>query len=107
MTSALCLAHARRKFFELADIAGNVRKGKPTHQISPVALEAVKRIDAIFDLERDLNGLHSGARLAARQKLSRLLVHSLDDVLLAERAKLPRHSKLAKAIKHMFEKEAR
>lgn len=26
--SALCWSHARRKFFELADIAGNVRKGK-------------------------------------------------------------------------------
>jgi transposase len=52
VTSALCWAHARRKFFELADIAGNVRKGKPAHQISPVALEAVKRIDALFDIER-------------------------------------------------------
>ncbi|WP_285772618.1 IS66 family transposase, partial [Rhizobium dioscoreae] len=42
--SALCWGHARRKFFELADIAGNVRKGKPAHEISPVALEAVARI---------------------------------------------------------------
>ncbi len=41
VTSALCWSHARRKFFELADIAGNVRKGKPAHQISPTALEAV------------------------------------------------------------------
>jgi len=40
VTSALCWSHARRKFFELADIAGNVRKGKPAHKISPVALEA-------------------------------------------------------------------
>ena len=45
--SALCWSHARRKFFELADIAGNVRKGKPAHEISPVALEAVARIDAL------------------------------------------------------------
>ena len=30
VTSALCWSHARRKFFELADIAGNVRKGKPS-----------------------------------------------------------------------------
>ncbi|WP_448549832.1 IS66 family transposase, partial [Xanthomonas translucens] len=30
--SALCWSHARRKFFELADIAGNVRKGKPAHE---------------------------------------------------------------------------
>jgi len=32
-TSALCWTHTRRKFFELADIAGDVRKGKPAHQI--------------------------------------------------------------------------
>ncbi|MDO6725302.1 IS66 family transposase, partial [Celeribacter halophilus] len=84
--SALCWAHARRKFFELADIAGNVRKGKPAHQISPVALEAVKRIDAIFDIEREINGLDADARLAVRQKLSRPLVDNLHDWLLAERA---------------------
>src|SRR6056297_1519425 len=55
--SALCWSHARRKFFELADIKGNVRKGKPAHDISPVALEAVTRIDALFDIERQINGL--------------------------------------------------
>ncbi|WP_367715683.1 IS66 family transposase [Nitratireductor sp. GISD-1A_MAKvit] len=107
VTSALCWAHARRKFFELADIAGNVRKGKTAHQISPVALEAVKRIDAIFDIERGINGLDSDARLAARQELSRPLVDDLHDWLLAERAKLSRHNKVAKAINYMFEKEGR
>lgn len=107
MTGALCWAHARRKFFELADIAGNLRKGKPAHQISPVALEAVKRIDAIFDIERELGGLDADARLAARQKLSRPLVNDLHDWLLAERAKLSRHNKVAKAINSMFEKEGR
>jgi transposase len=105
--SALCWAHARRKFFELADIAGNVRKGKPAHQISPVALEAVKRIDAIFDIEREINGLDADARLAVRQKLSRPLVDNLHDWLLAERAKLSRHNKVTKAINYMFEKDSR
>lgn len=98
VTSALCWAHARQKFVELADIAGYVRKGKPAHQISPVALEAVKRIDAIFDIEREINGFDADARLAARQDLSRPLVNSLHDWLLAERAKLSRHNKVAKAI---------
>jgi len=107
VTSALCWAHARRKFFELADIAGNVRKGKPAHQISPVALEAVKRIDAILDIEREINGLDANARHAARQNLSRPLVDDLHDWLLAERAKLSRHNKVAKAINYMFEKEGR
>ena len=96
VTSALCWSHARRKFFELADIAGNVSKGKPAHQISPVALEAVKRIDAIFDIEREINGLDPEARLSVRRELSRPLVDRLHDWLLEERARLSRHNKVAK-----------
>src|SRR5258705_9126806 len=57
ITSALCWAHARRQFFELADIATNARRGKRAAAISPIALEAVKRIDALFDIERGINGL--------------------------------------------------
>jgi transposase len=40
ITPALCWAHARRQFFELADIAANARRGKNAAAISPVALEA-------------------------------------------------------------------
>ena len=57
IVEALCWSHARRKFFELADIAANARRGKNAPPISPIALEAVKRIDAIFDIEREINGL--------------------------------------------------
>jgi transposase len=35
--------------------------------ISPIAFEAVKRIDALFDIERDINGLSAEKRLAARR----------------------------------------
>ena len=56
VTPALCWAHVRRKFFELADIAANARRGKGAPAISPIALEAVKRIDALFDIERTING---------------------------------------------------
>ena len=42
ITSALCWAHARRQFFELADIAANARRGKDAAAISPIALEAVR-----------------------------------------------------------------
>src|SRR5947209_6671794 len=41
VTSALCWAHARRQFFELADIAANARRGRNAAAISPIALEAV------------------------------------------------------------------
>ena len=60
---ALCWAHARRQFFELADIAANTRRGKNAVAISQIALEAVKRIDALFDIERGINGLSAEERL--------------------------------------------
>lgn len=66
MRSALCWSHARRKFFELADIKGKARKGnKPGAEISPVALEAVKRIDANFEVERQINGLGSNPAISS------------------------------------------
>ncbi|PYE88080.1 transposase IS66 family protein [Phyllobacterium leguminum] len=100
-------AIARRKFFELADIAGNVRKGKPAHEISPVALEAVKRIDALFDFERGINGKSAGKRLAARQEHARPLVAELHGWLTAQRAQMSRHNPVAKAINYMLGKEGR
>lgn len=105
VSSALCWAHARRKFFELADIKRNFRKGKPAHDISPVALEAVARIDAIFDIEREINGLDAAARLEARQCLSRPLVDSLHEWMLAERGRMSKHNPVAKAINYMFAKD--
>src|SRR5262245_51224936 len=68
ITSALCWSHARRQFFELADIAANARRGKKAPVISPIALEAVKRIDVLFDIERAINGLSIEDRLRVRQE---------------------------------------
>ncbi|MCR9125985.1 MAG: IS66 family transposase [Rhodobacteraceae bacterium] len=103
--SALCWSHARRKFFELADIKGNARKGKSAHDISPVALEAVSKIDALFDIEREINGLDAASRLAARQRLSRPLVEDLRDWMQAEQDTMSRHNPVAKAIAYMFKKD--
>src|SRR6056297_864138 len=102
--SALCWSHARRKFFELADIKGNVRKGKPAHDISPVALEAVKKIDAIFDIERQINGLDIAIRLDARHRLVRPMVEELHDWMRAEQGTMSKHNPVAKAIAYMFKK---
>ena len=71
IVEALCWSHARRKFFELADIAANARQGKNAAPISPIALEAVKRIDAIFEIEREINGVTAEERLAARRSRAR------------------------------------
>lgn len=107
VTSALCWSHARRKFFELADVADAVRKGKAAHAISPVALKAVERIDALFAIERDLNGLSADARREARQELSHPLVEELHAWFRKERALMSRHNPVAKAIDYMVEKDGR
>ena len=99
---ALCWSHARRKFFELADIAGNIRKGKEANEISPIAFEAVKRIDALFEIERDLNGQNPAARLEARKVRSGPLVEDLERWLRTERALLSKHAKVAKAIDYLL-----
>ena len=72
ITSALCWAHARRQFFELADIAANARRGKNAAAISPVALEAVRRIDALFDIERGINGLPPMSACASANSKARV-----------------------------------
>ena len=76
-------SHARRKFFELAYIAANARRGKNAAPISTIALEAVKRIDAIFDLEREISGAAAKERLAARGSRSVPLVAALEEWMRA------------------------
>ncbi|MFN3314447.1 MAG: IS66 family transposase [Hyphomonas sp.] len=106
--SALCWSHARRKFFELADIKATARKGKKVaEEISPIALEAVQRFDAIFDVEREINGLTAEARLDARQRLVRPIIEELHDWLRSERARMSKHNPVAKAINYMFEEDGR
>jgi transposase len=102
ITPALCWAHARRRFFELADIAANARREKNAPAISPVALEAVKRIDALFDIERDINGLSAEKRLRIRQEQSAPLVAELETWLREERSRLSRSASVAKPIDYML-----
>jgi transposase len=102
ITPALCWSHARRQFFELADIAANVRRGKKAPAISPVALEAVKRIDALFDIERAINGLSAEERLRVRQEQSRPLVEALEVWLREERSRLSRSASVAKPIDYLL-----
>ncbi|MEI8703315.1 IS66 family transposase (plasmid) [Mesorhizobium mediterraneum] len=103
LTQALCWAHARRKFFVLADIATNAKRGKNAAPISPIALEAVKRIDALFDIEREINGLSAGERLERRQE-SRLLATELEAWMRAERARLSRSSPVAEPIDYILKR---
>jgi transposase len=102
ITEMACWAHARRKFFELADIAANARRGKDAPPISPLALEAVTRIDALFDIERTINGLSPEQRLAARKEHSEPRVGALESWLRAERVRLSKHAPVAKAMDYML-----
>jgi transposase len=106
VTEALCWSHARRKFFVLADIAANARRGKTTMPISPIAFEAVRRIDLLFDIERDINGLAAEQRLAVRTERSAPLVAELEEWMRGERARLSRHAPVAQAIDYMLKRWA-
>ncbi|MGY4329359.1 transposase [Bradyrhizobium sp. LB7.2] len=72
---AACWVHARRPFFVMADLAENARRkvqDKKPAVISPLALEAVRRIDALFEIERSIkarrpNGAGPSARSSARR----------------------------------------
>src|ERR1043166_5466559 len=100
-----CFAHARRKFFELADVEGAARKksrGEHAKLIYPIALEAVQRIDALFDIERAINGKPIADRLAVREELSAPLMTELHAWLKEQVAKLSRNHDLAKAINYML-----
>ena len=97
VTEAACWAHGRRKFFELADPA--LRK---KNLLSPVALEAVKRIDAIFTIEREINGQPAEVRVAARQQRILPMVNELEAWMRVERARLSRHADVAKAFDYML-----
>ena len=103
ITEAGCWAHARRKLFELADIASKARNQKPT-TISPIAFEAVGKFDAIFALERSINRSSPEARVAARRKDIAPLVNDLIDWMKRERAKLSRHNEVAKAMDYMLKR---
>ncbi|HXH42383.1 MAG TPA: IS66 family transposase [Bradyrhizobium sp.] len=100
-----CFAHARRKFFELADVEAAARKksrGERTGQIYPIALAAVQRLDALFDIERAINGKGASERLAVRQELSAPLMTDLHTWLADQLARLSRNHDLAKAINYML-----
>jgi transposase len=90
---AACWSHARRKLYELAQL-----------KQAPIAIETVKRIDALFAIERDINGALPERRLAVRNERSRPLVTALEAYLRQQRAKLSGKSETAKAIDYSLKR---
>jgi transposase len=107
IAEAACWAHTRRKFFVLADIEANARRKaqrRTTAPVSPIALEAVRRIDALFEIERSINGLPADRRLAVRRERAAPLAAALEAWMREERRKLSRHSDVAVAMDYMLKR---
>ena len=60
--------------------------------------------DAIFMLERSINGLLPNERLAIRRRDIAPLIHELIEWMKRERAKLSRHNEVAKAMDYMLKR---
>jgi len=106
---AACWVHARRPFFAMADIEENARRkaaGKKEISLSPIAIEIVRRIDALFEIERSINGKSAEERLTVRQISSRPLVDDLHVYMRAQVARLARGHDLAKAINYILKRWA-
>jgi hypothetical protein len=89
IVEAACWAHVRRKFYDI-----HVANG------SAIASQAVQRIGAIYDIEREVRGKSSNDRCKIRQARARLLVDDLHRWLIRTLAGLSRKSDTAAAIRY-------
>jgi len=102
-----CWVHAKRPFFAMADLEENARRqavGKKTIILSPIAIDVVRRIDALFDIERRINGYSAEERRTVRQEVSRPLVDELQVYMREQRAKLSSAHDLSKAIDYILKR---
>jgi transposase len=89
VTEAACWAHARRKFFDVHAATQ-----------SPLALEALQRIAALYEIEATIRGRPADARLAARTAQSTPLFTALRSWLEKTQARISGKSDLAGAIRY-------
>lgn len=91
--------------FELADLEAAARKkarGEKPNLVYPLAVEAVKRIDALFDIEREINGLSPAQRHVVRQERSVPLVTELERWMIETPDRLSRGHDLTKVFNYML-----
>ncbi|MFC7611350.1 IS66 family transposase [Teichococcus aestuarii] len=81
--------------FELAEVAR-----------APLAAEAVRRIDQVFDAERAVNRCPAAERLQHRQSVVAPLVTNLHAWMLETRGRLSRHNDVAKALDYALKRWA-
>jgi transposase len=93
IVEAACWAHARRKFFDLARI-----------NKAPIAVEAVERIDVLFAIEREINGVMPQQRVHVRNERGRPLVVELENWLRMQCARVSKNSEIGKAIDYSLKR---
>jgi transposase len=86
---AACWAHVRRKFYDI-DVA----------QQSPLAREAMERIGALYDIERQINGKPPDLRRQVRQTEARPLIEALHRWFTASLQRVSGRSDIAGAIRY-------
>ncbi|MBK9327367.1 MAG: IS66 family transposase [Hydrogenophilales bacterium] len=92
-TELACLAHARRKFFDL--VVANQ---------SPIAQEALARIGRLYAIEQAGRGLDAEARRALRQREAKPVLDALFTWLYATRQSLADGGATAKAIDYSLKR---
>ena len=95
VTSAQCMAHARRKFNDLWANHG-----------SEVGRQALRYFQVLFRIEREIEALSSEERRQKRQRKSRRLLAVFHRWLLAKRQQVPTGSATMKAIDYSLKRWA-
>ncbi len=88
MTLAFCWSHVRRGFYDLA-------KTK-----APIAVEALQRIAALYEIEARIRGKTAAERLVVRRVETKPLVDALRIWFDTQIAKLPARGPMAEAIRY-------
>ena len=88
ITLAFCWSHVRRGFYDLA-------KAK-----APIAVEALRRVAGLYEIEARIRGQSAAERLAMRQVESKPLISDLRDWLDVQITRLPARSPTAEAIRY-------
>lgn len=87
ITEAGCLAHARRKFFDL----------HAAHK-SQIAGFALEQFAKVYDIEREVKELNADLRQSIRQQHSKPVLDALHQWMTLQRQKLPDSSATARAL---------
>ncbi|MBV2180601.1 MAG: IS66 family transposase [Castellaniella sp.] len=88
-----CMAHARRKFFDLHAASQ-----------SPVAAQALESIGGLYAIERELKDLSLEERLRQRQQVAKPLADKYHEWMLAQRQKVPEGSGTARALDYSLKR---